>query len=224
MASSHLGRQQTRAHMTKKSVSSKRNKRNSQYENRSQPSEQAHILSTPSAGVPSPEFEDSGFFENEDTNTPRADYQDFILFNNQEYATSSKHHLFADANASTKGNHGSVHDGAPDEMVQIGRDVLHASQRTPPLHRAGFFDAVRDAVHQSVDDAVTVALINNYDGDSQSHSRSPPPTPYLRPLELWENTYQRHESIAYRYEQPPHVVRARNARATSVDLSAYRHH
>lgn len=161
-------------------------------------------------GSTSPDFEDSGFFENEESNTPRADYQDFILFSqpaNNSFHTSN---FFADADSSTVANPGSFYERENSEETQVGRDVSYTAQNTPPP-RAEFFDAVRDAIQQSVNEAITVAITQNYEDQSQ-HSRSPPPTPYLRPLELWEHSYERHEAIAYRFEQPPHLVQAKSSR------------
>jgi hypothetical protein len=151
---------------------------------------------------------DSGFFENEDSNTPRKDYKDFILFDDTHHPALYTNNFFADADASTKADHGSIYEEKHSGITQIGQDVSYANQRTPPSPRAIFYDAVRDAVQQSVNEAITTALASDYDEQSQyAYSRSPPATPYLRPLELWEHTYERHESIAYRFEQPPYPVR-----------------
>jgi len=162
------------------------------------PSESQEIISP---GVSSPEFHDSGFFENEGYNTPRIDFHDFILFNDLDL-TRDACNLFADADASTIAHQGSVHNGSNNEATaQIERVTANAAQQSPPL-----YDAVREPV--SINEAVFSALSNNYDDRSQSTSNKCPPTPYLRPLELWENTFERHESIAYRFEQPPHFVRS----------------
>lgn len=164
----------------------------------------------PSAqGSPSPRFKDSGFFENEESNTPRADYQDFILFS-RPADTYFRTDSFANASSSTVGNQGSFYEGENSEDTRIGRDVPFTNQHTSP-RRAEFFDAVRDAIQQPVNEAITATLTQIYENQSQ-HSRSPPPTPYLRPLELWEHSYERHESIAYRFEQPPHQVQAKRFR------------
>jgi hypothetical protein len=157
---------------------------------------------TVSPGVSSPEFNDSDFFENEEYNTPRIDFHDFILFNNFDL-TRDTYNLFADTDASTIAHQGSVYNGSNNEAtVQIERVTsIAAAQQSPPL-----YDAVREAI--SINEAVFPALSNNCDDRSQSISTKCPPTPYLRPLELWENTFERHESIAYRFEQPPHFVRS----------------
>lgn len=156
-------------------------------------------------GVTSPEFNDSGFFENEDSNTPRVDYQDFVLFSNVD-PTLEAYNFFADADASVVVNHGSV-AGSNNETVRIERSTSYASQRNPPCRSD---DAVREAA--TFNKSVLAVVDSNYDARSQSGQLKCPPTPYLRPLELWERTFERHESIAYRFEQPPHIVRSQNSR------------
>jgi hypothetical protein len=161
------------------------------------PTESEEIVSP---GVGSPKFNDSGFFENEEDNIPQTEYRDFILFDNVGL-TQDALNLFADVDASIVANQGSVHNESNNgATVQIEQVTSNAAQQSPTR----FYDTVRESV--SINEAVFSALSNNYDDPSQPTPLKCPPTPYLRPLELWENTFERHESIAYRFEQPPHLV------------------
>lgn len=160
-------------------------------------------------GVALSESEDIGFFEGEGTDTRGRVYRDFILFVGSDHTSIDESNSFADADASTIVNHGSASDEENDEWSRTGQAISQCNERTPPSKRATYYDAIRDAIQQKADEAADAVETDSSNQSQLRISRSPPPTPYLRPLELWENTYERHEAIAYRFEQSPHLLRGR---------------
>lgn len=152
------------------------------------------------------EFSESGFVENE-TSTPRVDYQDVVMYpqpNNVDQAPAGDN-LFADADAdaSTIAHTGSFYEGSNN---QPGAEAEGFDSQ----HNTRLYDAAYEAV--AINEAVLVAVGNNHDVPFHSEEQICPATPSLRPLELWKATSHRHELIAYRFEQPPHIVQSRNSR------------
>jgi hypothetical protein len=144
------------------------------------------------------------FFKNAEANMPRVDYEDFILFSQTDRHCFHTNNFFADVDASTTANQGSTHDGWNDDDFPPERNASQLEQCTPPSSHNSIYHPARD-VPQRIDKAMDV-VINDAAHSKYNDSEMPPPTPYMRPLELWEQTHERHESIAYRFEQLPRVV------------------
>lgn len=159
---------------------------------------QGNLQESPATGIDSANFNDSGFFdwEDDETNPYRHDYKDWILFEG-DIPIVSTDNFFADLDASANANHRSVND---ESTSYAGRGAVHGAQ-TEEYRRTTFYDPVHEAVQQSI--ALCKAL-NDFEIQSQPDQARPShDAPNLSPLQKWTNTYERHESIAYRLEQPP---------------------
>jgi len=169
---------------------------------------QGNLQASPATGLDSTTFEDSGFFEDDETNprTNRHDYKDWILYNNDLPALNTDD-FFADLDASTKANHSSIYDGTNNESTTyIERSCVYDAQEDK-FRRTNIYDSVYEAVHEWVDQSIYEA-INDFDIRSQPDYSRPSHDPtVLSPLEKWANAYERHESIAYRSEQPTNAAR-----------------
>jgi len=161
---------------------------------------------SPATGIDLINFNDSGFFDWEDaeTNPYRHDYKDWVLFDG-EIPIVSTDNFFADLDASASANHGSNGLNA-ERASSAGRGAVDGAQ-IEENRRTTFYDPVHEAVQQSI--AICKAL-NDFESQSQpDHTRPSYDTPTRTPLEKWANTYERHESIAYRLEQSPSPPRPR---------------
>jgi hypothetical protein len=158
---------------------------------------QGNLQESPATGIDSANFNDSGFddWEDDETNPYRHDYKDWILFEG-DIPIVSTDNFFADLDASANPNHRSVNDSSTS---YAGRGAVYDAQTEE--YRRTTYDPVYEAVQQSI--ALCKAL-NDFEIQSQPDQARPSyDAPNLSPLQKWTNTYERHESIAYRLEQPP---------------------
>lgn len=158
---------------------------------------QSNLQESPATGIDSPNFNDSGFddWEDDETNPNRHDYKDWILFEG-DIPIVSTDNFFADLDASANANHCSVNNKSNS---YAGQEAVHGAQNEE--HGRTTYDPVHEAVQQSI--ALCKAL-NDFEIQSQPDQARPShDAPNLSPLQKWTNTYERHESIAYRLEQPP---------------------
>jgi hypothetical protein len=166
---------------------------------------QGTVEESPATGIDSTNFNDSGFFdwEDDETNPYRHDYKDFVLFTG-DIPIVSTDNFFADLDASANTNHGSVYAGLNESTSYAARGPVDGAQ-TEEYRRNTFYDPVHEAVQQSI--AICKAL-NDFEIQSQpDHARPSHNAPIFNPLEKWANTFERHESIAYRLEQPSNPPR-----------------
>jgi hypothetical protein len=173
-------------------------------------SPQGIVQASPATGIDSANFNDSGFYdydyENDETNLHRYNYKDFILFKG-DIPNLNTDNFFADLDASTKANHGSIYDGVNDEGTSlIERGAVDDSQ-SEQNRRTTFYDPVHEAAQQPIDQSVLDALSDFEIRSQPDYSRQSHHTPILSPLDKWYNTYERHESLAYRLEQPSNPPR-----------------
>jgi len=159
---------------------------------------QGNLQKSPATGIDSTNFNDSGFFdwEDDETNPYRHDYKDWILFEG-DIPIVSTDSFFAELDAIPNANHRSV---SGESTSSAGRGAVDSS-RIEEYRRITFYDPVHEAVQQSV--ALCKAL-NDFEIQSKpDHARPSHDALNISPLEKWASTYERHESIAYRLEQPP---------------------
>jgi len=162
---------------------------------------QGNLKESPATGIDSTNFNDSGFFdwEDDETNPYRYDYKDWVLFEGDIPIVNTEN-FFADLDASTNADRASVHGGLHDESTSYtGRGAVYGTQ-TEESRRTAFYDPVYESIQQSI--AICKAL-NDFEIQSKpDHARPSHKASNLHPLEKWAKTYERHESIAYRLEQP----------------------
>jgi len=156
-------------------------------------------------------FEDSddlGFseptsFKNKETNVHRPGYKDWTLFNkdlNIVAGDVNTGRFFADADASVVADQGSVSEGYRNESVaweaEQGQEVS-GNEFYGPVQ-----EAVQGAVKASAFETVRAATQDYESWLSRPSLHYEEDSSILKPLEKWAITYERHESIAYRLEQP----------------------
>ncbi len=169
---------------------------------------QGILQASPTTGIDSTNFNDSGFYdyEHDETNPYRHDYKDWILFNG-DIPLLNTDNFFADLDASTKANHGSICDGVSNESASFTERGTVYNSQNEQNRRTSFYDPVHGAVRQPIDQSVLDALGAFEIRSQPDYSRPSHQTPILNPLDKWYNTYERHESIAYRLEQPQNFIR-----------------
>jgi hypothetical protein len=159
---------------------------------------------SPATGIET-NFDDSGFYDCEDeTNARRHDYKDWILFPEQ-YPLVDTDNFFADLESSTKVNRG--REGASS----VEREAAYRSQNRPRTFYDPVHDAAREAIHQSVYEA-----INDYNTRSQpDYSRPAYDAPIPNPFRRWYSSNEKHESLACRLSQPSNPPRIQHPRQPS---------
>jgi hypothetical protein len=161
---------------------------------------------------PKERFQDSGFFE--DLETTEYEYvggKDWILFNDHVPHQDENYFLTEDDAidiASTKANHGSTYNGSNNKnTLQIERGTSYND--TGNNGKRG--ETVYDPVHEAARSVVESDEGYGYNGRPQhQYSNFDDGQVGLSSLNRWITTFERHESIAYRFEQPPnpsHVFR-----------------
>lgn len=159
-------------------------------------------------------FDDSGFFEDNQSLTPRVGLKDFQLFQDDlPEIDPDTDKFFADADASAQ-------DYARSFNTKSNASVVQLDPRTPGSQISGLED---DALFRNTIQEVTVTTVSDavyevleaYEIRSQA-SNIPPPPPQdenvaIDPLRVWVGSYLRHEHIAYQLSQPPYPVRESEA-------------
>lgn len=156
-------------------------------------------------GNPEDRFQDSGFFE--DVETSEYEYgsgKDWILFNDHVPHLDDDYFLAEDDAidiASTKANHGSTYNGLNNEnTLQIARGASYNDAGNDGKRGETAYDAVHEAA-RSVEESDEGY---GYGGRPQHrYSNFDDGQVGLGSLDTWTTTFERHESIAYRFEQPP---------------------
>jgi len=156
-------------------------------------------------------FKDSGFFEDDESYTPRGDYEDFQLYRDDlSEIDPDTDKFFADADASVQEHAGSFYSESNDSGVDFDGYNL-GSKHAASDEDALFFNTVREVAVSAVSNAIFEAL-EDYDARSQSDFiPTPPPrdedVATTNPLRFWVSTYLHHEHIAYQLLQQPQPVR-----------------
>ena len=139
------------------------------------------------------DFNDSGFVDGDKPARPNNKYEDFILFEDDP--------PFIDEDASMIPNHGSVYNGTNNERAAcIEKYTSFNYDDEKPV--TSFREAVAGTVEQSVNEAVAGQQPLPQDRRSLFSNFEVTTGPSM--LSQWATTDHRHESIAYRYEQPPY--------------------
>ncbi|KAG4437386.1 hypothetical protein IFR05_007150 [Cadophora sp. M221] len=145
---------------------------------------------------------DSGFFEDVDSYTPRVDYQDFQLYQDDDLPEidPDTDRFFADADALIQPRTKSFSSDSNDSGVDLGDDTP-GSQISPCEEDALLFEIINEVAFNGVSDEVYKAL-KDYDIHSQlSNTPNPPPRDGVvgdaNPLRVWVNTYLRHEQLQF---------------------------
>jgi hypothetical protein len=170
-------------------------------------SPQGNLQASPATGIDT-NFNDSGFCDcEEEPNSRRYDYEDWILFPG-EIPLVSTDNFFADLDVSMKGSH----DGVYENTSNIERETAYRAQNR---RSTTFYDPVHEAARASIDQSVYGA-INSYNVQSQpDYSRPAYDAPIPSPFQRWHNTYEKHESLAYRLSQPSNSARTQHSRQPS---------
>jgi len=124
---------------------------------------------------------DSGYFSGDglDDSQRVIDSENATIPHDVQAANTFAEELYGGTAASVKANHGSIYDGQKIESTKyIGHGTFPNSQSTVSTKRSD--DKPPRRKYSDFDDEVT--------GPSQ--------------LDLWAETHERHESIAYKFEQP----------------------
>ena len=169
-----------------------------------EPSPKGNPQASPATGIET-SFDDSGFCDCEDeTNVRRHDYKDWILFPGP-YPLVDTDSFFADLESSTKVNR----EGESASSVE--QEAADRSQNRPRTFYDPVHDAARDAIDQSVYEA-----INDYNTRWQpDYSRPAYDPPIPSPFQRWYSSYEKHESLAYRLSQPSNPPRIQHSRQPS---------
>ncbi|KAL5323106.1 hypothetical protein ACEPPN_007634 [Leptodophora sp. 'Broadleaf-Isolate-01'] len=148
---------------------------------------------------------DSGFFEDAESDAPRVDYKDFQLYQDDlPEIDPDTDRFFADADASTQVHSQFLYSDGSDSGVDFDDDTPD-SQLSPCEQDALFFNTIHEVAIIAVSDEVYKAL---KDYDLRSHLANmltPPPRDEdvgtTNPLRVWVSTSLRHEFIAYQIWQ-----------------------
>ncbi|KAH7383032.1 hypothetical protein BKA64DRAFT_647169 [Cadophora sp. MPI-SDFR-AT-0126] len=157
---------------------------------------------------------DSGFFEDDESNFPRADYRDFQLFQNDlPEIDPDTDKFFADADASAQDRPGPFYSEDNDSGVEFDGHTP-TPQISASEDDALFCDAIQEVTITAVSSAV-YEVLRDYEIRSQS-AYIPPQILQdadvaIDPLRVWVGNHLRHEQIAYQLSQPPYPVRESEA-------------
>jgi hypothetical protein len=171
-------------------------------------SPRSNLQESPATAIDATNSNNTSFCDCEDDKAKphRYEYKDWILFDGDPPILSTEN-FFADLDASTNPNHGSITARVNNESTSYNERAATYDAQAGQSRRTTFYDPVHDAVQQSIDQSIYKALS---DFEVRSKPDYSPPLyekPNLNPLENWYNTYERHESIAYRLELPPNPAR-----------------
>jgi len=159
-------------------------------------------------------FNDSGFFEDNQSLTPRVDYKDFQLFQDDlPEIDPDTDKFFADADACAQDYARSFYMDSNVGDVQLDEGT-RATQISGVEDDALFHNTIQEVAVTAVSDAV-YKVLEDYELCSQS-SYIPPSPPQdedvaIDPVRVWVGSYLRHEHIAYQLSQPPYPVRESEA-------------
>ncbi|KAE8446774.1 hypothetical protein EG329_011679 [Mollisiaceae sp. DMI_Dod_QoI] len=172
---------------------------------------------TPGTNITGHSF-DSGFFSSASGDSYRHvdGYKDWVLFpedpDTRVYDTSR---FFADADASTQADY--------DEFAaeDTANNYPQATFLSPTSSHSQTTSSPHDPIHDTAKAAINETLFHTVRLALHNCRINPPPSLHVHkspnladldqeftsPLEIWEGSVERHESIAYKFEHPPYPAR-----------------